>query len=239
MLCAHGTRGSAGAVRGHAAALGRRRRSGEVGACALYGEPKLERWLDGLVAPRARLVPFMMAEGYTLDRLRERVAAHPEGDRVEIARAVGAHPALTGLIAQTARADCAAAGWPPGETGLLLVGHGTKRHSASTRTAEAHARRLAQGGGFAEVATAYLDDDPQVPDAVRAMAAPRCVAVGFFTDAGDHGRDDVPELLAEVERPARYAGPIGPQAAMQTVILEQAQAAEVAPSVLETEDMGG
>jgi sirohydrochlorin cobaltochelatase len=238
VLCAHGTRGSAGAVRRHAAALGRRRLGGEVGACALYGEPKLERWLDGLVAPRARLVPFMMAEGYTLDRLRERVAAHPEGDRVEIVRAVGAHPALTGLIAATARAGCAAAGWPSAGTALLLVGHGTKRHAASTRTAEAHARRLAEGAGFAQVATAYLDDDPQVPDAVRALAAPRCVAVGFFTDAGDHGRDDVPALLAEADRPARYAGPIGPQDAIQDVILQQAQAAEVAPSVLAAEEVG-
>lgn len=228
MLCAHGTRGLAGAVSAHAAALGQEAEFGEVGACALYGEPKLESWLDRLAAPRARLVPFMMAEGYTLDALKKRIAAHPKGGRVEVGRAVGADPALTGTIAERARQACRSAGWNPAETGLLLVGHGTKRHAASSRTAQAHACQLAGFGAFAEVATAYLDDDPQVSAAVARLRAPQFVTVGFFTDCGDHGQDDVPELLHATDRPFRYAGPIGPLAAMREVILAQARAGDPA-----------
>ena len=231
LLCAHGARGVAGAASAHAQALDASGRFAAVEACALYGEPELEAALDHLSAPKARLVPFMMAEGYTLDTLRRRVAAHPKGARVEIARAVGAHPALTGLIAGKARDGCGAVGWPPAGTALLLVGHGTRKHAASAATAEAHAARLRESGGFAEVATAYLDDDPAVPDALAGLSAPRCLVVGFFTDAGNHGREDVPALLADCAMPTRYAGPIGPDAALRQVILQQADGA--APSVLD------
>jgi sirohydrochlorin cobaltochelatase len=235
VLCAHGTRGLAGAVSEHAQALGREAEFGEVGACALYGEPTLETWLDRLDAPKARLVPFMMAEGYTLDALKKRVAEHPKGARVEIGRAVGAHPDLTEMIARKARQSCEGAGWDPARTALLLVGHGTKRHAASTRTAEAHACRLAGFGTFAQVATAYLDDDPPVADAIAGLSAPRVVAVGFFTDAGDHGQDDVPELLRATGVPYRYGGPVGPLAGMREVILAQARASHpgAAPSIVE------
>jgi sirohydrochlorin cobaltochelatase len=207
-------------VQDHARALDRRGALAPVGVCALYGAPRLEAWLDQLGEEAVRLVPFMMAEGYTFDRLRERVAAHPNGTRIQVARPVGVHPGLSGLIARRAHGACLEAGWDPAETALLLVGHGTTRHAASTRTAKAHARRLARDGGFAEVATAYLDDDPGVADAVSRLRAPACVSVGFFTDAGDHGRDDVPELLAQTARPTRYAGPIGPQAPMRRIILD-------------------
>ena len=235
VLCAHGTRGLAGAVSEHAAALGRETEFGEVGACALYGEPKLETWLDGLAAPKARLVPFMMAEGYTLDALKTRIAAHPKGGRVEVGRAVGAHPALTATLADRARQACYDAGWTPAETAFLLVGHGTKRHAASTRTAEAHACRLAGFGLFAQVSTAYLDDDPQVGETVARLRASQVVAVGFFTDCGDHGKDDVPELLHAAGLPFRYAGPVGPLPAMRAVIVAQARAADPAgvPSIVE------
>lgn len=220
-LCAHGTRGAAGTVQDHARALTRRRAHAPIGVCALYGDPRLEDWLDQLPAEPVRLVPFMMAEGYTFDRLRERVAQHPSGLHIEVTRPVGVHPGLSTLIARRARATCRSAGWRPAETALLLVGHGTRKHSASTRTTESHAARLAREAGFAEVATAYLDDDPGVIDAVAGLSAPACVSVGFFTDAGDHGRCDVPELLSRTPLATRYAGPIGPQAPMRRIILDR------------------
>ncbi|MBK1668824.1 hypothetical protein CKO28_12360 [Rhodovibrio sodomensis] len=225
-LCAHGTRGAAGTVQDHARDLAQRHGHdlGEVGVCALYGAPRLEGWLDGLSGGSVRLVPFMMAEGYTFDRLRERVAAHANGRHVEITRPVGVHPDLGGLIAHSAQARCVAAGWRPEQTALLLVGHGTRKHAASTQTAEAHVAGLAEAGAFAEVATAYLDDDPSVGDALARLRAPACIAVGFFTDAGDHGRADVPELLADSPMPTVYAGPIGPDPVLQRIILDQFQA---------------
>lgn len=234
LLCAHGTRGLAGAVSEHVAALAGTGDFARVAACALYGEPRLEAVLGELTANRVRLVPFMMAEGYTLDTLRRRVAAHPTAGRVEIARAVGAHPALSDVIAAKARAACESKDWRAVDTALLLVGHGTTRHAASTATARAHAERLRATGTFAEVASAFLDDVPDVAQAVASLSAPRVVAVGFFTDAGDHGREDVPAQLAACARQSVYAGPVGPDPALRDMILAQALAndGDAAPSVV-------
>jgi sirohydrochlorin cobaltochelatase len=233
VLCAHGTRGVAGAVRQHAAALIDAGGFADVRGAALYGEPRLESVLDSLAAPRLRLVPFMMAEGYTLDSLKARVAVHPAAARVALTRAVGVHPELTGLIAEKAGACAAEAGWHPAATTLLLVGHGTEKHRASAASAEAHARRLRADGGFAEVATAFLDQAPTIPDALARRTVRRAVAVGFFTDFGNHGGDDVPAALAESAVPTRYAGPIGPDPRLRGVILDLASGAPKA-SVVET-----
>ena len=78
LLCAHGARGVAGAASAHAQALDASGRFAAVEACALYGEPELEAALDHLSAPKARLVPFMMAEGYTLDTLRALTRRFPQ-----------------------------------------------------------------------------------------------------------------------------------------------------------------
>jgi sirohydrochlorin ferrochelatase len=237
VLCAHGTRGLAGAVRAHAGALADPARFADVRGAALYGDPRLESVLDALPEPNIRLVPFMMAEGYTLDSLKRRVAEHAAAERIAVTRAVGVHPDLTDLIAQKARTAVAELGWSPGETALLLVGHGTEKHRASADTAEAHARRLRADGvraaGFAEVATAFLDQAPTIPEVLGQLRAPRAIAVGFFTDAGNHGQDDVPAALAQSPVPARYAGPIGPDPLLRPVILELASAGAAAPSVVE------
>jgi sirohydrochlorin cobaltochelatase len=235
VLCAHGTRGLAGAVRAHAGALADPARFADVRGAALYGDPRLESVLDALPEPNIRLVPFMMAEGYTLDSLKRRVAEHAAAGRIAVTRAVGVHPALTDLIAQKAWGAAVELGWAPAETALLLVGHGTEKHRASADTAEAHARRLRADGRFAEVATAYLDQAPSVPEALAQLRAPRAIAVGFFTDAGNHGQDDVPAALAQSPVPARYAGPIGPDPLLRQVILELATADAAVPGVVEGE----
>ena len=219
ILCAHGTRGVAGVVGQHARDLARTPGVGPVEVGSLYGTPRLEAILDRLYDAPARLVPFMMAEGYTYDRLRERVDAHSSGAGVTITRPVGVHPDLSDLIADRAQVVCQDAGWHPTRTALMLVGHGTPRHAASRRSAQAHARRIAARHVFSQVATAFIDDTPSVAEAARRLRAPACVAVGFLTDAGNHGADDVPDLLAHIALPARYAGPIGPQAPMLRLIL--------------------
>jgi len=221
LLCAHGTRGAAGAVSTHAAALAERGVFRTVQGGALYGTPKIDCVLCGLDAPRAVLVPFMMAAGYTLDTLRTRLAAHPWGERVHLADPVGVRAEMPGMVAEMGENAAAGAGWRARDVALLVVGHGTRKHSASGATARATAERIAVTGRFAEVATAFLDEPPAVAEAVAALRAPACVAVGFFTDAGDHGREDVPALLAETGVPHVYAGPLGPDPRMADLLLKQ------------------
>jgi sirohydrochlorin ferrochelatase len=64
-----------------------------------------------------------------------------------------------------------------------------------------------------------------VPDALEGLSAARCVAVGLFVDAGEHGQQDIPALLAPARERAAYAGPIGPDPLIAELILDQVDAA--------------
>jgi len=228
VICAHGARGVELTAEAHARAIGEQddgRRFAEVRACALRTEPFLEDVAAALPEGPVVLVPYLMAEGYTLDVLNRRLDALPIAARTTVARAVGAHPGMAELLHDMAARSCAEAGWSPDETGMLLVGHGTPKSPTSAATAEAQAARIAERGTFAAVATAFLEQSPTVAEALARPCPARWVAVGFFTDAGEHGREDVPALLAESGAAAVYAGPVGGDPGMAGLIRDAAAAA--------------
>jgi len=219
LLCAHGARGVAGAAARHAKAIGRRGLFRTVEACALYGEPRLETVLDSIAEGPVTVLPFMMAEGYTLEKLAGRLASCRPDAR--LLPALGGRAAMADLLVDRARKGLRAHDRPPAETALLLVGHGTTRHRASAETALRHAAVIRARGIFAEVAVAFLDEPPFVAEAVAGLGAPFIAAVGFLTDAGTHGASDVARLLAETSGNGVYFGPIGPDPAVVPLILEQ------------------
>ena len=222
LLCAHGARGVAGAAARHAEAIGRQGLFRTVEACALYGEPRLEAVLGGIDQGPVTVLPFMMAEGYTLEKLAGRLASCRPDAR--LLPALGGRAAMADLLVRRALKGLLAHGRPAAETALLLVGHGTTRHRASARTALRHAAVIRECQLFAEVAVAFLDEAPTVAEAVAGLAAPFIAAVGFLTDAGTHGAGDVARRLAETGRDGVYFGPIGPDPAMVPLILEQLRA---------------
>lgn len=223
VLCAHGINGQAGVVTRHARAIPPAQPFASIHGAALHGDPRLETVLNGLAGRTIVLVPYMMAEGYTLETLKRRVAGHEAAPRVRIARPIGTARVLTDLIGEMGNRTCLDQGWRTRSTALLLVGHGTRRNPASGRTAEAHLRELCRTGAFAEVAAAFLDQTPSIADAVTALTARHIVAVGFFTDAGNHGADDVPEHLAGTGRTAVYAGPIGTDRRLPGLLRQHAE----------------
>ena len=222
LLCAHGARGVAGAAARHARALGRRGLFQAVEACALYGEPRLEAVAARLGPGPLTVLPFMMAEGYTLEKLAGRLSACRSDAR--LLPALGGHAAMADLLVARALKGLRAHGRGPAATALLLVGHGTTRHRASAATAKRHAAAIGARGIFAEAAAAFLDEAPSVAEAVATLRAPFIAAVGFLTDAGTHGAGDVARLLAETGREGVYFGPIGPDPAMVPLIIEQVAA---------------
>lgn len=104
---------------------------------------------------------------------------------------VGCHPGLPALIHR--RALLAAA--DPGETTLLLIGHGSKEGSAN-RTPEAIAVALRSLGGFGEVVTAYLEQAPFAHDWPDLTSKPNIVAQPLLLSAGMHASADLPPLFA-------------------------------------------
>jgi sirohydrochlorin cobaltochelatase len=226
VLCAHGIRGGVGGAAEHAARIAASGVFGEVRACALKGAPGLSEVLAAVRAPEVVFAPLLMAEGYTLQTMLRKLEGATDPPRpITVCRPIGVHPRLADMIASRAGAVCAAKGWQPAGTALLIVGHGTERHPDSGATAHRHAAQIAAREIFADVGTAFLDERPHVPEAIEALSPWPFVAVGLFVDAGEHGEEDIPALLAPAGARAVYAGPIGPDPLVTELILDQAYAA--------------
>jgi len=225
LICAHGRDGGPGIAETHAAALAARGAVAEARACCLKGRPTVAEALAALSADRILLVPLLMEEGYTArTRLPDALdAAGAAGSRLRVAPPLGTAPELAALLGARAEAACAARGWTPAETALLVVGHGTPRDPRSGAVLDGQVARLTATGAFAHVGAAFLERPPTVAQAVAALPAGPCVAVGFFADAGSHGEADVPRLLAEAAPDAAYAGPVGTDPAITDLILALAR----------------
>jgi sirohydrochlorin cobaltochelatase len=223
VLCAHGARGLACAAAHQAGAMRRAGLFDAVDACALYGKPRLETVLDCLSGRDVVLVPFLLAEGWTLDVLIERL--RPYRGRVRLAPPLGAHDGMAGVLIERALNGCRMRDWPAAETAVLLVGHGSTRHPRSAETTWRHAAAIAGSGRFAEVAAAFLDQAPTVAEMVAELRAPRIATIGYLSDAGNHGAVDIPRLLGRTGRTTAYLGAIGRDPGLLRLIAEQAEAA--------------
>lgn len=226
VLCGHGIRGGVGAAAGHAGRLAARGLFAQVNACALKGTPGLIETMAATRAPEIVFAPLLMSEGYTLQTmLRKLAGASAHGVQLTLCRPIGVHPHVADMIAAKALALCAGRVWPAADTGLLVVAHGTERQPDSGATARRHAAQIAKRSLFAEVTAGFLDEPPRVAEALDGLRATYCVAVGLFADAGEHGEEDIPALLAPAGDCAVYAGPIGPDPLITELILDQVHAA--------------
>jgi sirohydrochlorin cobaltochelatase len=234
VLCAHG-RGGAAADHHVPEALARdlraRDRFARVDACYLRGSPALADVLAGIAEARVFLVPLLMADGHTSRVvLPEALAgAGAAGARVTVTPPLGTAPGLADLVAKDARAQCDTRGWTPGETTVVVAGHGTKRHAGSALSAEDAARRVAAAGGFRDAAAAFLEQAPFVEDTLRGIAPAPCVVVGFFLDRGDHSADDIPRLIAAAHPNAAYGGALGGDPGLADIVLSLVAGAAAAP----------
>lgn len=222
MLATHGVAGGAGVAAEHAARLEAEWGIAPTRAACLRGEPLLETVLDELAPRPAVVLPLLMADGYILDWLEARLAG-----RADVARLlppVGRDPAIARILLRMASEAAAAAGWRPAATTLLLIGHGTPKHPASGRTLALQAARLAAVGGFAAVETAFLEQPPFLADRARALLGRPVVALGFFVDAGPHGRDDIDAILGDLPM-IRYAGVVGEQPEITALLADLARPA--------------
>jgi sirohydrochlorin cobaltochelatase len=226
VLCAHGIRGRVGAAAAHAERIAARGLFAEVHACALKGTPGLIETVADVRAPAVVFAPLLMAEGYTLQAMQRQLGGATDWKaRVTVCRPIGVHPGLADMILAKGLALCVTSAWRPADTALLIVGHGTERHPDSGASARRHAAQIAARRRFAEVAVGFLDEAPRVPQTLRRLSVPHCVAVGLFVDAGEHGEEDIPALLAPAGGRAAYAGALGPDPLITEIILDQAQAA--------------
>jgi sirohydrochlorin ferrochelatase len=222
VLVAHGDRGGAtpNATLAAQAAEIRKRLDIPVFAGVLKGEPDLEQALAHAAASgaaRIAVYPLFMADGYFVQKVRDRVTA--AGLRTEplVLTPLGLDPGLPGILVQEAEATARRSGFDAAASRLLIVGHGSKLGPASASATRKVAARAALSRRFATVTTAFLEEDPFIDDALRAGPAPTVVA-GFFFGDGMHGGEDVPEAIAETGANAVYTGAIGNSPAVASLI---------------------
>lgn len=231
VLVAHGAGGGGNAaLKRHVEALGRRRLFAEVTGAALAGGPDPDEALARLTPPEIYVVPFFMTDGTAVrDILPRRLGldgpvTERNGQRFVLSEPVGLNARLAELVVRRAQALASEHAIAPGETTLLLVGHGSTRNPASRQTTEAHAARARNEDVFATVAAAFLDEPPTLTETVAALQGP-AVAVGLFTEDGLHASQDIPPILARRRPAVPYLGAIGPDPEMADLIIDQVKAA--------------
>jgi sirohydrochlorin cobaltochelatase len=225
LLCAHGRGGATEdnhVPEALARALRDRDRFARVEACYLRGSPRLADVLADIAEARIFLVPLLMADGHTSrvvlpEALAEAGAA---AARVTVTPPLGTAPAIADLVAGDALTLCRARGWTPGETTVVVAGHGTKRHAGSARSAADAARRVAASGGFRRAVAAFLEQDPFVETVLREIAPAPCIVAGFFLDHGGHSTDDIPRLIAAAHPDAAYEGALGARPGLAGIVLD-------------------
>jgi sirohydrochlorin ferrochelatase len=222
VLVAHGDRGgpAPNAALAAQAASVRQLTGAPVSVGLLKGEPTIEQGLAKAVATgaaRIAVYPLFMADGYFVQKVRERIAAAGVAPEPTLLPPLGLDPGLPDVLVEEALGAAVREGIAPPTSRLLIVGHGSKLGPASATATRRAAARAALARRFASVTTAFLEEEPFLEDALRASTGPTLVS-GFFFGDGMHAGEDVPEAIAETGADAVYAGSIGNSHAVAPLI---------------------
>ncbi len=226
VIAVHGIRGHAGGALAQADRIAATRLFGEVRVACLKGTPELGDVVADLAGQDVILAPLLMAEGYTLKAMQKRLEPIESMlGNLSIAAPLGVHPGLADLIIKAAADACRERGWPLAETDLLIAAHGTRRDPNSGKSALDHVEIIRAKKIFAAVQTGFLDQDPTLKEVIAASRACHHVAVGLFIDRGEHGEEDIPVILDQIDPAAIYTGPIGLDSGITELLLKQIETA--------------
>lgn len=181
----------------------------EVHVCFWKESPSVRDALHLVRAAEVFVVPNFAGEGYftreVIPRelgltgpLTERSAPDlgPSGKRrIHYTPPVGAHPDIAGLVLRRADMVAATHGIDRAATCLLLVGHGSRKGQGSGETALALAASLRRDSPFAEVCTAFLEQEPEVSGWRELTRAADVIVTPFLIADGLHGSEDLPPLF--------------------------------------------
>ncbi|NJO37719.1 MAG: hypothetical protein HC871_08985, partial [Rhizobiales bacterium] len=197
-------------------------RFADVRVACLKGTPSLDEVFADLAGRDVILAPLLMADGYTLKAMRRKLEPiAPTLRSLAVAPPLGLHPGLADLIVETAADACHISGWPLADTDLLIAAHGTRRDPNSGSTAFDHVEAIHRRKIFAAVRTGFLDQTPTLAEVTAAGRARHHIAVGLFIDRGEHGEEDIPEILAGTDPDAIYTGPVGTDPRTTALLLDQ------------------
>lgn len=231
VIVAHGERGGAfsnAILKGHAEAATAELPEIAIAAGVLSGEPTLESALAAVASQTAGpilIYPFFMAPGYFVNvKIPKRIADVGLSERCRVLPPLGMAADIPAIIKTRALQAATELGAAATDSRLILVGHGSKVARASAEATDAVAACLRELGGFAHVATAFLEEAPFLENEVLADTRPT-VVVGFFNGDGLHAAEDVPEAIGKFDGAITYTGPVGAFPEMTALIAQSIRSA--------------
>jgi len=138
---------------------------------------------------------------------------------------------------------------------LVIVGHGSHRNPSSDEPAFAHADRIRETSGFAEVREAFWKEEPSPREVLRTVASEEAYVVPLFISEGYFTEEVIPRELrlegwdpalwdsegtdaahatltdADTGKTVHYTGPVGTHDAMTDVIVRRAESITDDPDV--------
>ncbi|SDH37381.1 CbiX/SirB N-terminal domain-containing protein [Roseospirillum parvum] len=172
--------------------------------CAFWRQrPSLQEVLADAALGDLYVVPNFAGAGLFTDQLIPQTlglapgqsTTRRPGGRLVLTPPLGSHPAVPGLIAQRVGEVVAAHRLDPSATGLLLIAHGSRRPGGSGATANALVETLRRTGRVAEVAAAFLEQEPAASDWPHHLASPNILVLPLLIARGYHGSGDMAALF--------------------------------------------
>lgn len=171
----------------------------------LNGHPKLNRVFELLPPGDTIVVPLMTSEGYySKTVLPGKLAENLNLDRyrVFLTPALGVQPEIVQLVGERILTMMSRCQLQPDDTTIVLIGHGTPRHTnsgASTNNLAAGIENLLPD---LTIEVAFIDQQPVIQELIPQIRTPHRLVVPFLISCGPHATVDVPEA---------FGLPTGPQ----------------------------
>jgi uroporphyrin-III C-methyltransferase len=239
VLAAHGSRRDPAAnalVRRLAEAIRGRRLFDEVAAAFHQGEPGFDAVLDELDADEVTVVPLLTSAGHYSEVVLPQALARNQrfaAVRLRQTPAVGTHAGVAPLVARRVTELLRERHLDREDVGLVLVGHGTRRHPQSRAATEQLADTLRRRRVAGDVAAAFLDDDPPLDRVAASFRRPTMLVVPFLIGGGTHALEDLPRLAGLSgsdgqegrvgERRVLIDGAVGGYPGLEEIILDLAR----------------
>lgn len=163
------------------------------------GSPRFSEALENVTGPNVTVVPLMASSGYycksVLPRELQKNSRY-HSLKLTLTEPIGTHGGLLKLVKERVASVLRGLAWQAGDTSVMVVGHGTRRHSESRVSTELLAAGLAEGSALKRVVYAFLDEAPG-PEAVLAeIGDSSCLVIPFLMGSGTHATRDLPRRLA-------------------------------------------
>lgn len=148
----------------------------------------------------AVVVPLMTSEGHFTDVIIQAFdSAFRQQSEVSgaVSAPIGTHTDVPHIVGQRIQTLLSSFRWSAADTGILLVGHGTRKHPRSRVATLELAERIGNlyADSLTEPSVAFIDDDPTIDEAFLQINQPRLVVIPFLISDGPHARIDIPQAL--------------------------------------------